>query len=150
MLLYSDYVLDCMPYNKINRECTWQSCSLRKWLNTEFLNEAFTEAERDSLLLTDCFGKGPEKDYAFLLSQNEIVRYFPNETERITTPTAYAVQHGVWTNGHGNCYYWIAGNSMGDAHKVRYVTTAGDFADYVSNSRTRGVRPAVWMKFRTQ
>lgn len=150
LLLLSDYALDCLPFNRVSRECAWQNCSLRKWLNGTFTEEAFSEPEKEQLLETRFYGKESEPDLVFLLSQREIQQYIPNESERVTAPTAYAVRHGAWTNRHGSCYFWVRCNTGGKDHKARYVTTAGDFADYACSSRTRCVRPALWMKFRQQ
>ena len=46
ILLISKYVLDCKPYNTTQTDVTWETCSLRKWLNHEFLYAAFTAEER--------------------------------------------------------------------------------------------------------
>ncbi|MCM1500593.1 MAG: DUF6273 domain-containing protein [Clostridium sp.] len=46
----ADKVLDCQPYNTENTEVTWETCSLRKWLNADFLDNAFTEAEQAVIL----------------------------------------------------------------------------------------------------
>ena len=41
-LLISKYALDCKKYNTEWTDGTWESCSLRKWLNSDFLNAAFS------------------------------------------------------------------------------------------------------------
>ena len=51
ILVISDKVLDFQPYNEkpyyeTRKAITWEQCSLRKWLNDSFLNEAFSEEER--------------------------------------------------------------------------------------------------------
>ncbi len=45
-LLISKYALDCQPYNTISSDVTWATCSLRKWLNNEFLNAAFSAVQQ--------------------------------------------------------------------------------------------------------
>lgn len=45
-LLISQYALDCKPYHTIDRTVTWETCTLRNWLNTSFYNEAFLTAEQ--------------------------------------------------------------------------------------------------------
>ena len=48
-LLVSRYALDCVPYHTKDEKITWAQCSLRKWLNGEFLQTAFTEAEQEAI-----------------------------------------------------------------------------------------------------
>lgn len=46
-LLVSKYLLDVRPYNKKEKAITWKKCTLRKWMNKEFFNTAFSEEEKD-------------------------------------------------------------------------------------------------------
>ena len=39
-LIISKYGLDCQPYNASQAEVTWENCTLRKWLNDNFLSKA--------------------------------------------------------------------------------------------------------------
>ena len=53
----SVYGLECIPYNSIKQDTPWSSCSLRKWLNSDFLHRAFSEEERRLITpteLTNC------------------------------------------------------------------------------------------------
>ena len=45
-LLISRYALDIVPYHTKDINITWEKCSLRSWLNNDFLRTAFTEEER--------------------------------------------------------------------------------------------------------
>ncbi|MBR5702019.1 MAG: hypothetical protein IKX47_06090, partial [Oscillospiraceae bacterium] len=40
VLVISRYVLDCVRYDEEYRRVTWETCTLRAWLNGEFLNSA--------------------------------------------------------------------------------------------------------------
>lgn len=51
-LLFSKLGLESRPYNKNRQKTTWAKCSLRKWLNKEFLNSAFTKEEQAAILVT--------------------------------------------------------------------------------------------------
>ena len=51
-LLISRYALDAVPYHTKNISITWEKCSLRSWLNSDFLQAAFTEEERESIPVT--------------------------------------------------------------------------------------------------
>ena len=46
ILVVSAYALDCKPYNETDDNVTWETCTLRKWLNSSFFNTAFTEQEK--------------------------------------------------------------------------------------------------------
>ncbi len=52
-LLLSKYGLDVKPYNTELADVTWETCTLRSWLNGDFLNAAFSEKERSAILLTE-------------------------------------------------------------------------------------------------
>ena len=50
-LLISRYVLDAKPYNTtLSGKTTWETSTLRKWLNEEFYNAAFSKAEKDRII----------------------------------------------------------------------------------------------------
>ena len=50
MLVISRYGLDCKPYNTEYEEITWETCSLRSWLNGEFYETAFIPEEKNVIL----------------------------------------------------------------------------------------------------
>ncbi|MCR5565974.1 MAG: DUF6273 domain-containing protein [Clostridiales bacterium] len=49
-LLISRYALDIVPYHTENINITWEKCFLRSWLNSDFLQTAFTEEEQTAVL----------------------------------------------------------------------------------------------------
>lgn len=79
--MISRYALDCRPYNKSDTAVTWESCTLRAWLNSEFLNEAFNGEEHALIpMVTVSADKNPSydtepgkdtQDRVFLLSIKE-------------------------------------------------------------------------------
>ena len=50
LLLLSQYMLDCIPYNNKYGDFTWETCSLRKWLNKQFYKNAFTDEEKTKIV----------------------------------------------------------------------------------------------------
>ncbi|MBR4550778.1 MAG: hypothetical protein IKO13_00625, partial [Oscillospiraceae bacterium] len=52
VLVISEYGLDVKPYNSTYGGVTWETCSLRKWLNGDFLTEVFTEEEQEQIRST--------------------------------------------------------------------------------------------------
>ena len=84
-LLLSKYILDCKPYNDEYKEVTWETCSLRKWLNRDFYNIAFNDSDKIYITLTSLInndnvdygsnGGNNTSDNVFLLSIDEIKHY---------------------------------------------------------------------------
>ncbi len=70
MLLLADKILDIMPYCNTSSEdgITWTKCSLRGWLNDEFLNSAFDEDEKNALSIQGDAALGIPEDKVKLLS----------------------------------------------------------------------------------
>lgn len=63
MLVMSKYVLDVVSYNSKRGELvTWESCTLRKWLNEYFYNSAFTDNEKKMIKTSKI--KTPANPYA--------------------------------------------------------------------------------------
>ena len=52
LTLLSEYAVASAPYDEEKTLTTWENCSLRAWLNGDFLSEAFTETERACLAPT--------------------------------------------------------------------------------------------------
>ncbi len=53
ILLLSKYGIDNKQYNSDLEEVTWKICSLRKWLNSDFINSAFSSSERSRVIQTE-------------------------------------------------------------------------------------------------
>ena len=100
VLVISKYVLDCQPYNMDNKSVTWETCSLRDWLNRSFLSEAFSSEEQlriataavsaDQNRQHDINQGNTTYDKVFLLSVTEAETYFPFDNERQCQPTVFA------------------------------------------------------------
>ena len=46
ILVISQYALDCQLYHSSFESVSWETCSLRRWLNSTFVNAAFSNAEK--------------------------------------------------------------------------------------------------------
>jgi len=76
-------------------QLSWAESDLRKWLNSDFIETAFTEEEKASLVPVENETEDHSTDLVFLLSEEELKQYFPTEEERICEPTEYAyIQQG--------------------------------------------------------
>lgn len=86
ILVLSKYILDCKCYNINDENTTWETCSLRKWLNNEFYNFAFSDIEKEQIVANDILtkdnfdygtiGGNNTIDNVFILSFDEIRKYF--------------------------------------------------------------------------
>lgn len=86
LLLISRYVLDVVPYNSKEKNVTWETCTLRTWLNHDFLNSAFTKEEKSYISEVNIANNDNEysrtdggndtEDMIFCLSVDEMTRYF--------------------------------------------------------------------------
>ena len=163
-LLISRYGLDCKNYHAKDSSATWESCTLRTWLNEEFIRNAFTPAERAAILLTDVdngrsqgyygyssVGGKNTRDKIFLLSYAEAWQYFRSDASRVCVPTDYAIAKGAWfstkdkINGRGAGAWWL----RSPGYNLRYagnVYSNGALYDYQINSAYSIVRPAMWVK----
>ena len=157
LLLISKYALDCQPYNTSDKSITWETCSLRKWLNGTFLNAAFSSEERRSIISsTVTADKNPHfntfvgkntTDKVFLLSIKEADKYFSSDEARKCAPTEYAKAQGAHTDAStGNCF-WLLRTPGINSDRAAYVDYAGGVSSLGCgvDLDDRAVRPALWI-----
>lgn len=165
-LLITDKAIDCRQYHCAYEPITWSECSLRAWLNGEFLQGAFSPSERARILEARVvnddnpdFGikGGPNTlDNVFCLSIDEARIYFENMRERICCPTPHAKERGIWTNEAGACDWWLRSpggwaTAAAEVDRDGAVCTTGegvagglDGEDNIVAIET-AVRPALWI-----
>ncbi|MBQ9358184.1 MAG: hypothetical protein IJT95_01425, partial [Abditibacteriota bacterium] len=89
--LVSVYGLEARPYSASEDTGTWESCSLRKYLNGEFLNSSFTPAEQDLISSwgiengkgkNNTPGGGKTEDKIIILSADEAKSIFSGDNTR--------------------------------------------------------------------
>ena len=160
ILVISRYVLDCKQYHSSKIDVTWAHCSLRKWLNGTFVNDAFSSDEQKMVITTTVFAeKNPSydtspgsdtNDKVFLLSLSEVNKYFKTNDERTCSPTKYAVAQGVGYSDKFNAaceiMWWLRSPGQ-DSRKAVLVVNEGtviSWGDFVDDDFC-GVRPALWI-----
>lgn len=167
-LLISCYGLDAQPYNTSIIDVTWETCTLRKWLNGTFYNKAFSSAEQAAILTTNvdnsksqCYsawntsGGNNTHDKVFLLSYAEANKYFgvtysgDINTKSRVAPTAYAIAQGAFRNSSKHVDStntgWLLrspGNGRGKAAVVFPIGSLGSIGVSYDSS---AVRPALWV-----
>lgn len=156
ILVISKYALDCQRYNKSIANVTWETCTLREWLNSSFLNTAFSAEERAMILTTKVsadknpqFDKNPgnaTKDQVFLLSVAEVNKYFNSDSARECQGTAYCYAQGANKVKYGNCWWLLRtlGYSSQYAAGVEGDGSVTNVGHNVS-STDDAIRPAIWI-----
>ena len=163
--IVADKALDCKPYNTAYTSVTWETCTLRTWLNGTFLNNAFSSTEQAAIKTTNVVnenniwkgtnGGNSTNDKIFLLSQNEVrnANYGFNSTYdadcegRKCKVTAYAKSNNCWTNSDdsyaGNCCWWLRSPGYISSYASDVFSTGwADFDDNVDSTDV-AVRPAL-------
>ncbi len=171
-LLLSKHGLDKMDYGTRNAGTAWEKSVVRKWLNKNFLNEAFTAEEQKAILMTNVDNskkqgnsewktKGGKntKDKLFLLSYHEAFeQYFTSDEERLCTPTDYVDPYNyrrtlffdaVKVEGRATYIWWLRSPGL-------YQTTVTNVSEEGrwrassptpkgTNHQQHMVRPAMWV-----
>lgn len=92
-LLLAEELVDYQPFQLERENTYWATCDLRHWLSHDFINQAFTMAERMSIMISTLQNPpsrewntycGPEtKDKIFVFSHEEVDHYLPDPKDRI-------------------------------------------------------------------
>ena len=160
-LLLSANGLDAKRYNEEWEHITWEDCTLRKWLNEEFINTAFSAEEQLQIITTKVKnpnnpeyktpGGNDTEDKVFLLSISEVKQYLPAAFERRVEPTPYAVKNGAYKGYDGNCWWWL--RSPGSSpNSAAYVDNDGGIDDgglRVFHGVSIAVCPALWVDLKS-
>ncbi|MCR4784937.1 MAG: serine/threonine protein kinase [bacterium] len=122
LIAISDKGLDAKPYNEDGTDVTWANCTLRRWLNKEFVNRAFDKQEQS--LIKAIKLTSTATDRIFLLSIDEALCFFADDDDRMCKTTVYANNRGAFTSFTGTCWWWL--RSSGDySNKTAFVYSSG-------------------------
>ncbi len=163
-LLLSVNILDCKPYDEKEKESvSWENCTLREWLNNDFMSKTFTATEIRTIITANLDNSrydsprgyyspsgNDTKDKVFILSLAEAEKYFKSDSARQASGTVFSRSKGldvapVKNTNAGNSYWWLRspGYYPSCAGSIDFYGNAGDYA--VTGTRV-GVRPALWVK----
>ena len=158
--LISKYVLDAKAFNDERITVTWESCTLRQWLNNGFFNKAFTETEQalirkvivtaDKNLQNSTAEPGNDTlDQVYLLSVSEAKRWFESDKDRVAYPTDVAASNGAryWVDEE-SVFWWLRtpgsnsdwASAVGSQGKIDRTGTNVD-------KERGGVRPVITIRF---
>ena len=145
-----------MDHNERRKDVTWKTCTLREWLNKDFLEAAFTGEERARILETEVRNDGNPvygttggdntRDRVFLLSLDEAVRYFQGDEERRCKATPYAVSQGARVDDDGFCCWWLRSPGLFPSNAA-FVSSVGSLnpnGHYVHNDFD-ALRQSLWI-----
>lgn len=153
-LLVSELLLDVQPYNKEYKNITWENSSIRRWLNNEFINEAFSKSEQNKINLTYLHnndnksygtkGGNDTQDKIFLLSINEVERYLTNRNQRMVKLTKYAKEHDA-SSDYVNGTWWLRspGSSQSYAAIINFSSVGIDGSGVAA--KYNSIRPALYL-----
>lgn len=161
-LLISRYGLDAQKYHSERTAITWQNCTLRPWLNSTFLNKAFTATEQSAILMTNVDnskaqgysgystdGGNNTEDKVFLLSYAEAHKYLGitdngyNE-ELGVEATAYAKERGALISDDNRIWWWLRSPGI-----AKYTAIGACPGGHISSFHVaypdNAIRPALWV-----
>lgn len=146
-LLLSKNAIEQRTYNNnFAYDITWENCDLRDWLNSEYIDNAFSEEESERIIQTQIINADSAKfgtrggndtmDKVFLLSIDEVCKYLKTDADR----KAYyddGTSAWWWLRSPGNSSYYAS-----------YVVSDGSVNEFgISVSDVYGaVRPAMWIE----
>lgn len=176
LFILSEQILDCKRYHGKSVDITWydcvditwRDCDLRNWLNDEFYNIAFTDAEKEFIKTTHCSDNGEDtpdtEDKVFLLSVNEVkdvsdkygkelLRAVGTEFAKEKKPDGcnlyvydktnkdnYIIRNGEEVG----CSWWWLRTQGNKPTRAFFIGTGCSIRSYANVSAARdGVRPAI-------
>lgn len=171
----SKYILEPRRFNNDFMEANWENSDLRKWLNEDFINQAFNYNEQKQILLSQVennriFENGivvetSTNDKVFCLSYGEVEEYF-NQNDMNVENRLIATRGTNYAKHDSNtmnrlcvllCNEWFNGNSRfllrtsGSEPKAS-VWVDGDGrlykVGYFVALGECGVRPAIWVTYK--
>jgi len=167
-LILSERVLEFRMFHTIEADAAWEHSALRHYLNNEFLYNSFSDEERQRIVpawisneRNQWFGTpgGDDTlDYVFLLSLEEVVRFFGDSGQ---LADRYH-QDNVWWGIHDQysperiarnlaavvSWWWL--RSPGDYNSGPAIVSPVGRVHVAGYSILRGgawVRPALWVEF---
>lgn len=157
LFLLADKNLDVAMYHKYSESISWETSSLRGWLNGTFLNSAFSADERVAIADTAVnnndssgYAGNDTTDKIFLLSLAEATSStygFGSDSKRVAYSTDFVVNGGTinsqYANLHGNVMVWWLRSMDTETSKVAIIDYNGDASRTYPTISETGVRPAM-------
>ena len=147
--LITEKIIDYKAFNEstVVKASDWEKSSIRKWLNEDFYQNAFSDEERATIQTTvvqdyktDITLGGATEDYIFILSLEQAFNYFSTDEDRIAQATDYAKKRKKFPANS-----WTLINSYLDDYKKYLISPEGNIDNKPRVNEAEGIRPAVWV-----
>ena len=156
MLLFCDYVLEQRAFSNSAND-SWNTSSLRKWLNGDALNKYFTPWEQKQILSYD---HNRAADKLWLPDKAMIDKYFSPADWDLTNKDGVAIatllyKHaqatGTWfpDKAEGKDEWWVDIPGKYGSGYCQYVDVSGQLVlvGYKCTDSKAGPRPMMWIKY---
>jgi len=170
-LIITENVVEQRPYNTKNTGVTWETCDLRKYLNDEFLSKldspriVLTHNQNPDNPWYDGDGGSNTKDNVFLLSLDEVVKYFGDSGDLKNRKGWECYKDGKALLKDGNgwllndqynnsrvacginneaCLWWLRSPGVNDTAVMVLEDGFIYVCGFIVND-SYGVRPALWL-----
>ena len=137
ILALSKYSLNSMEFNSSDEGTTWDNSTIKAWLNGEFYDGAFSDAEKAMI-------SESEAGRVFLLTAEEAETLFETDADRISGGTEYAYSLGLFRTDDGGVWWWLRTAGDKDGYFIGVdgnglINASGNTAHRIKH----GVRPAI-------
>lgn len=165
MLVLARQPLAARPYAMTQEPTCWENSDLRRWLNEEFLREAFTEAELERILgaaelpeagtdafLWQMFGMYTTtesiQERVFIPMAQDLAQWYPQEEASSLFYCDAEAEATPWAQEQGateGC--WWLRESMQQAPMAYICSPCASVGfSMISETNLQGVRPAMWLR----
>jgi hypothetical protein len=168
LFVMANKILDSRAYNQVNTNVTWETCTMRTWLNNDFYKTAFNSTEQARIETSTVMnannlwygtnGGNSTNDKLFLLSYSEVMNpeygfdsiFSANDTARMAQSSDFAKSNGLYVDNEtfinplAQSIWWL--RSPGKNPYYAGVGCIGGFVDigdyYIILEPAVGIRPA--------
>lgn len=146
VLVVTKNIIQAISYNEDWSDTDWEHCSLRRWLNSTFVNNAFSDKERKLISAYETENKC--KDEVFILSKDEAEEYkvatIYEMSRGITEPTEFAIIRGIdVSTKYKSSNWWL--RDIYPNKSAGIVNSQGATVGHDSVFMKNGLRPAMWI-----
>ena len=134
-LLTTNRLLSMQRYNTNTKHVNWHDSTIRKWLNNDFYSDAFAIEERKVIQTSKVLNRKntifgvtgglDTEDKVFMLSEDELKKYFPSKAEKKARPSNSVRQYRPESSDFGYSSWWLRTTSV-LPHKARVVDPYGE------------------------
>lgn len=132
--------LDSREFNDVALDGEWDTSTLRDWLNTDFLETAFGEKERE-LLMRNAQNDTIGDDLVYLLDRNDLKEYCGSG--RSVCGSDYMRCTGGLCLNRAIKSFWVNGRGRADEAPVVSPTNPGSISLQRADNSTVGVVPKI-------